>query len=170
MRKLFFVLFALLSFTTLAGPVGRPDQDPIVAQLRERYSKASQPNMDIVQSKTYTCTGYMAVRDNFKKDYKDMKAHFTLFDGIYTFKTDQASDLDMVLSDKELIGNKKSTVLGYDFNGTMAIRRDKEGYLLLEWSVHKDKKQADMLEPITVLKEIANVISYGVCVPDAVTE
>jgi hypothetical protein len=59
MKKLLVAMLALTSFSVCASVLGTPDEDPIVANLRTRFERGTEPNPDYLLRNTFKCKEMM---------------------------------------------------------------------------------------------------------------
>jgi hypothetical protein len=160
MKKLFFFFFliSLFNLTVFAKPYGTPDEDPIVANLRMRFTDGKEPPLDYLLGKVFRCKEMISRRGNFKKnDYKSFLS-FERFDGFIVAKQSESHmhNILYAFNGSELIGvNKVGADIVYD-----AYRVDSDGFLVSEYTGNYNGAE---LKPVSAAKGL--VSSYTLCVP-----
>lgn len=137
----------------MAGVHGLPDEDPVVKNLRTRFTQAHSPTADDLLNKEFDCKIFLSIKSNFSRYTETIS--FKRFDGLYI------SDSDMALVDNgdELIGVGKFEHLIY----YKAYRISKNNEILIEGS--SPTKYSVHLIPIADTgNSKADVYMYGVCI------
>lgn len=170
-------LMAMMIISTLfaAGNAlaGTPDVDPTVAQLRERFQRASAPEKEELRlGSLWNCTGFSAAPGSastasnrgLKLQEFDGMVRYNAGsgkdgkDGIPSYFTFQPQGLVAVVPDKDL-------PRGISY---LVLRVDENGYMLGEWSVaplSPAKASTNNKFARSAAMKNAYAISYELCVP-----
>lgn len=154
-----FLILSSILFSSLsvhAHIPGTPDEDPIVANLRQRFEQGVEPSSELLLTTEFKCMEMVARRKNFSKiDYVSL-LKFENFDGFIIAKQNNTSmnSILYTFNGRELIG-VSATGKNYD-----AYRVDQKGYLISEYT--GTDKSAE-LKPISA--GLGLVHSYTLCVP-----
>ena len=161
MITLCLTLTSITSISAFAETLGTPDEDPVIANLRTRFEKGTEPKADYLKQNTFKCIESVARRGDFNQYPFSKPLRFEKFDG---FMLVIQSDLDKSLytfNGQELIGtiivNSKSPI-AYG-----AYRVDNNGFLISELTYVGAGPDSE-LTPISAGK--GKVQTYTLCVPN----
>jgi hypothetical protein len=159
MKKILIGLLTLISLPSFAGALGTPDEDPVVANLRERFKNGFEPKAEDLLQHAYNCTEMSAFRGDFSRINHTYDLTFDQFDGFLVVVEEDTvmNNVLLTFNGKELIGSTKDGVVLYG-----AYRVDNKGFLIIEFSIVKDKTSAEL---VPISSSNGKVGSYTLCVP-----
>ncbi len=165
MKNLISPLILLAAISSSFATAGTPDQDLLVKDLRDRFSKASVPIADTLVSTKWKCWARFAEKNVFQED--TYEATFSEFHGYIRQTVPCAGcsasnpnmlDMTMINNGSEFIGESKHWILSY--------RIDKNGELIGEASRDAERVTyylETVLDPIAASSQGSKVAVYSVC-------
>lgn len=165
MKKLILCAFIFSANFAFAG---NPDEDVLIANLRDRFARAHAPEEnDLHVNRTWTCNTYDVGEDNQDAQY-DQKLAFSKFDGMILYKNalphkpkaDELTPKSFVYTDVGLVSTipisatptEEKRVIAYNI-----VRVDDDGNLITEWAfkIRSDKKL-----------KVDNYTAHGIAYPN----
>lgn len=160
MKKLLISLLALGSISSFAGTLGLPEQDPVVANLRDRFHNGTAPQENDLLDKSFKCKEMSAQKDIFRKIDLTNEIDFSSFDGflVLNAKETAANGTHLVNNGTEMIG---ATYAG----NYLSFRMDENGFLIGEWLITPVSENTTTLEPQSHgISKNFKVSTYLICV------
>lgn len=159
MKKLLVGLLALGSISASASLLGLPDQDLILKNLRDQFSKATTPtSSQLQQGKTWFCNYYFANKDNFTKH---SNVSYYKFGVSETYLMNAASEL----MGEYVISEDNSSYVGLNRNGSGErefLRVTSGGDIIAEYAA-LEKNDIQLITVPAVADSHLRAVGYTVC-------
>lgn len=147
-----------------AFAIGTPDQDPIIADLRNRFMTGTVPSQGFLSGTKWRCLEFEAARDRYES--MAWRSNFSAFDGYLKrqLTTETAGSITLhstfINNGKEWIATKKDAGGRSVFS---SIRMDSKGSLIEEYGFSPEPGLGMELSPLSAAPEKYRIASYAVC-------